>query len=203
MTDKFKLFVFLLGVSLIAAVIFVFLGGLIGYQRGFHKGQALCQSNDTIYIDRTDTVTLTLPPDTIRKVIYKTKKVPLIMTETDTIVDSVLVSLPYEQHFARLDTVADVWYSGYDAKIDSARIYRHHTTQVINHTKEVKTMPRFSINLGIGGMQIEKFRGFAGGEATYHAKSSDWGIFGGYSSDFNGENLPYFGGKVSLRIDIK
>lgn len=83
-------------------------------------------------IRTTDTIQLPAPPpDTVTKTITKVKKVPL--HDTITLVDSAWVELAYEQHFSRLGDVADVWYSGYDAKIDSATIYKHQQTVIEQH----------------------------------------------------------------------
>lgn len=83
-------------------------------------------------IRTTDTIQLPAPPpDTVTKTVTKVVKVPL--HDTITLVDSVWVELAYEQHFSRLDDVADVWYSGYDAKIDSAVIYKHQQTVIEQH----------------------------------------------------------------------
>lgn len=87
---------------------------------------------DTIVLRHTDTIKIPAPPpDTVTLTKVKTVKMPL--HDTVTLVDSVWVDLPYEQHFACLDSVADVWYSGYDAKIDSAIVYKHNQTIVERH----------------------------------------------------------------------
>ena len=118
---------------LVAMLLILLVGGVIGGKIGYDKGKARCDNVvDTITIKTTDTLFIT---DTIHDVVtqtyYKTVQVPFYVVDTDTIVDSVWVSLPYEQHFARLDTIADVWYSGYDAKIDSARVYKSTITNYI------------------------------------------------------------------------
>ena len=112
----------------VAVAVFSFVGG---YRRGYQDGCRGLQSTDTIRVHTTDTIFAPPVHDTIVAVKWKVRKVP----QYDTIhsVDSVWVVLPFEQHFARLDSVADVWYSGFEAKIDSARVYKYTTTQVVNH----------------------------------------------------------------------
>lgn len=110
---------------------------LVAYIAGNKKGYDMARSEikeevrtDTII--RTDTVRLPAPPpDTVTQTKTKTVKVPL--HDTVTLVDSVWVDLPFEQHFARLDSVADVWYSGYQAQIDSAIVYKHRQTIIEQH----------------------------------------------------------------------
>lgn len=90
--------------------------------------------HDTIVLRHTDTIKLPAPPpDTVTKTEYKTVLVPLNDVEVDTDVDSARVTLPFEQHHAQLEDVADVWYSGYDAKIDSAIVYKHSQTVIEQH----------------------------------------------------------------------
>ncbi len=85
-------------------------------------------------IRTTDTVRLPAPPpEVITQVKIKEVKVPASDVEIDTDVDSARVALPFEQHHAQLGDVADVWYSGYDAKIDSATIYKHQQTVIEQH----------------------------------------------------------------------
>lgn len=120
----------------ILAIIIVLLAALLtalglGIRIGRSEtGNEQTVTHDTIY--QTDTVRLPAPPPyTVTKTVTKVVKVPL--HDTVTLVDSVWVELPFEQHFSRLEDVADVWYSGYQAKIDSATIYRHQQTIIEKH----------------------------------------------------------------------
>lgn len=123
----------------ILAIIIVLLAALlITLGLGIRIGRASVEPPEpTIVRDtirKTDTVRMPAPPpDTVTKTITKVKKVPLYIATADTVVDSVLVQLPFEQHFAHLDSVADLWYSGYEAKIDSAIIYKRSQTIVEKH----------------------------------------------------------------------
>lgn len=107
------------------------LGGIIGYGHG-KRSVVPTEVVKTDTIRTTDTIKLPAPPpDTVTLTKVKTVKVPL--HDTVTLVDSVWVDLPFEQHFARLDSVADVWYSGYQAQIDSAIVYKRSQTIVEKH----------------------------------------------------------------------
>lgn len=125
--NKTKQIALLLVLAFAAAMTFLGLGIKIGRSE---TGNEQTVTHDTIY--QTDTVRLPAPPpDTVTKTVTKVVKVPL--HDTVTLVDSVWVELPFEQHFSRLEDVADVWYSGYQAKIDSATIYRHQQTIIEKH----------------------------------------------------------------------
>ena len=119
----------------ILAIIIVLLAALlITLGLGIRIGRASVEPPTIVRdtIRTTDTIKLPAPPpDTVTMTKIKVKKVPL--HDTITLVDSAWVKLAYEQHFAHLDSVADLWYSGYDAKIDSAVIYKHRQTIVEKH----------------------------------------------------------------------
>lgn len=128
MKDTFVRYSIVLGGALVLMLVAGILGGIIGYGHG-KRSVVPTEVVKTDTIRTTDTIKLPAPPpDTVTLTKVKTVKVPL--HDTVTLVDSVWVDLPYEQHFARLDSVADVWYSGYDAKIDSATIYKHQQTVI-------------------------------------------------------------------------
>lgn len=97
------------------------------------NGYNLSPVPDTTWFTITDTVTVPSPPDTIMKILYKVVTVPLEAVEHDTAVDSARVTLPFERHHAAIEDVAEVWYSGFQAQIDSAVAYRHHTTEIVDH----------------------------------------------------------------------
>ena len=101
--------------------------------------------------------------------------------DTDTIHDSILVVLPYEHHQADLEDVATVWYSGYDTKIDSALVYKHHTTQIIHQPYEVFKTPRLTVDLGVGNHQWKQLDPYVFARATVNV--SNWKIepYAGYS----------------------
>ena len=140
----------------ILAIIIVLLAALlITLGLGIRIGRASVEPQEpTIVRDtirKTDTVRMPAPPpDTVTKTITKVKKVPLYIATADTVVDSVLVQLPFEQHFAHLDSVADLWYSGYEAKIDSAIIYKRSQT-IVENTLNIACFNMCAQHLGLSG----------------------------------------------------
>ena len=108
---------------------------------------------DTIRIERIDTVTLVENEiDTLIRIVYR--PYPVAVHDTTLIVrhttDSIFISLPYQyRYYGKPDTL-DVWYSGVDARIDSARVYMRHTTEIIRQPYEVARMPRLTLDLGAG-----------------------------------------------------
>lgn len=136
---------------------------------------------DTIRIHTVDTLRLVEKiHDTTVLTYYKTIQVPLTVVEVDTVVDSVRVTLPFERHFAKLEDVADVWYSGYEARIDSAVVYKHHTTEIVKQPYEVAKMPRLMLGLGVAAFYCDKrINPFLVGEMRYNAPKTTFTAFGG------------------------
>lgn len=135
---------------------------------------------DTVRIHTVDTVKVVEEiHDTTILTYYKTIQVPFSVVEVDTVVDSARVTLPYERHFASLDSVADVWYSGYDAKIDSAVVYKHHTTEIVNHFRDVTKMPRLTFDIGAAAFYSDKsINPCLVGGMRYNAKKTTWSAYG-------------------------
>ena len=131
MRDARHIALALVFVLMIAA--FGFVGGCSWHAANTRQEAEHITVTDTTWFTITETKMVPSPPDTVLKTIIKYVKVPFYICNTDTIVEQVEVPLPFEQHFARLDSVADVWYSGFEAKIDSARVYKYTTTEVVNH----------------------------------------------------------------------
>ena len=127
-------------IVVVLALMVLLTGGVIGGFVGFDKGKARCDElqPDTVRIETTDTCYIPSPPDTVTNVITKVVTVPLSDVEVDSDVDSARITLPFEQHQAHLEDVADVWVSGYQVKIDSAVVYKHHTTEIINKPYSVE-----------------------------------------------------------------
>lgn len=173
------------------------LGGIIGYGHG-KRSFAPTEVVKTDTIRTTDTIKLHAPPpDTVTLTKVKTVKVPI--HDTVTLVDSVWIDLPFEQHFARIGKVADVWFSGYDAKIDSAVAYEHHTTEIVNHIAEVSKMPRLTAGVGCGAIYREnRVNAYLFGEMRYNAPKSTFGTFA--AIDQNGRWC--LGGNVCWRLTI-
>lgn len=112
------------------------LGGLLGYEKGKNANRPQIIVNDTVIID---TVTIVeTRTDTLIRFVGKPYAVPVIDTATNTILKSDTVYLPYEHRFWSDPGVMDIWYSGIDPSIDSARAYNR--TIVEQHITE-STVP--------------------------------------------------------------
>lgn len=150
---------------------------------------------DTVRLERTDTCWLPSPPDTVTKTEYKTVLVPAGDVEIDTDVDSARVTLPFEQHHAQLEDVADVWYSGYMAKIDSARVYKTTVTEIIRQPYEV-TVPKnplLTLDVGIGNHEWKSLDPYVFARATINADKWKIEPYVGYTYS----KQPMFGLSVS------
>lgn len=193
MSDKLKLFGFLLlsaiGLMLGAAV----LGGKIGYD----KGRAACEAEivtDTVYV--TDTVTVhQFSIDTVIKVV----QVPFHVKTTDTLVDSVWVELPMEWHLASVPDTADVWYHGVMAEVDSMKFYMQNTIITNTITKTEWKMPRLTLDVGVGAMYCDKtINPYLVGEVRYNRQKTTFAAFGAV----NQEGRWCAGGNVTYRFNI-
>lgn len=122
---------------------------------------------DTIRIERIDTVTLVEPRvDTLIR--YVNRLYPV----TDTVWrnDTMYVTLPYEHRYYSVPDTLDVWYSGVDPRIDSARVYEHHTTEIIRQPYEVAQMPRLTLDIGIGNNEWQTLDPYIFARATLNSK---------------------------------
>ena len=156
----------------VLAVMLALVGGVAGWSmRGARIEPPVA---DTIRIHTTDTLRIASVPDTVTNTVTRYVSVPVYVRDTDTIFEPVMVPLLYEQHFARIGKVADVWFSGYQARIDSAVAYEHHTTEIVNHIVDVgKMMPRLTAGVGCGAFYQEKrVNAYLFGEMRYNATKS-------------------------------
>ena len=183
---------------IIAMLLFAAAGGFVGYRIGVSScGEPL--PPDTVRIVTIDTCWVTTPPDTVTVTMVKYVRVPFYVTTTDTIVDSILVPLTYEQHFARLGDVADVWYSGVDAQIDSARTYHRTETVTITNTVVERKAPRLTADLGAGALWHDgAVNPYGLAVIRLHRPHTTFGAFGGI--DHTGRWAA--GLNVTYRIDL-
>lgn len=173
MSTGIKTLVLIVGAGL--SLLLTFVGGC---HMGRRSAQALLPA-DTVYVTHTDTCFLPSPPDSVTKWKDRLVYVPKYIHDTDTIHDTIGVMLRYEQHFAKLDDVADVWFSGYDARIDSALVFKYHTTETIHQPYEVPKMPHLTLGVGVGAMYSEKrVNPYIFGEMRYNAPKLTVGAFG-------------------------
>ena len=167
-------------------VVLVLIVLLATFFTGYHVRDRQIQPlvSDTITIDHWDTTYLPSPPDTITSEEKIPVPVPYYIKETDTVHDSVLVVLPYEHHHAQVDSLLDIWYSGYQAKIDSIVAYKHLTTQIIKQPYEVSKMPSLTLDLGAGAMWHEQaVKPFAVGKLNLNRPHTTFTAFGAVNPD--------------------
>ena len=156
---------------------------------------------DTVVIHTVDTLTVTERiRDTVTKTYYKTIQVPFYVVEVDTDVDSARVTLPFEQHHAQLEDVADVWVSGYMVNIDSARVYKTTITEIIRQPYEV-TVPKnplLTLDVGIGNHEWKSLDPYVFARATINADKWKIEPYVGYTYS----KQPMFGVSVSRSFTL-
>ena len=188
----------------IFALLIALLGGVAGWcMRGNMRGEKKQPPPvpDTTWFTLTDTVTLVGPRDSLTRIVWK--PYPVAAHDTTFVIrhttDSIFIMLPYEhRHLHRPDTL-DVWYSGVDARIDSATVYYHHTTELIRQPYEVPKTPRLTAGLGCGAMYAEKrVNAYLFGEIRYNAPKTTFGTFA--AIDQNGRWC--LGGEVCWRLTL-
>lgn len=153
---------------------------------------------DTIRIERIDTVTLVEPMvDTLIR--YVNRLYPVAVHDTMWRNDTMYVTLPYEHRYYGVPDTLDVWYSGVDPRIDSARVYAHHTTEIIRQPYEVAKTPRLTLDIGAAAFYADKsINPCLVGEMRYNAKKTTWSAYGAV----NYEGKFGVGIGVSYRFDI-
>lgn len=185
-------------IAIIGAVLLVVLSFIAGCQAG-RGTKTPPPPADTIRIHTIDTLRIASVPDTVTTTVTRYVSVPVYIRDTDTIREPVTVPLPFEQHFARIGKVADVWFSGYQAQIDSAVAYEHHTTELIRQPYEVPKMPRLTAGVGCGAFYQEKrVNAYLFGEMRYNAPKTAFGTFA--AIDQNGRWC--VGGEVCWRLTL-
>lgn len=133
---------------------------------------------DTIRIERVDTVTLVEPMvDTLIR--YVNRLYPVAVHDTMWHNDTLYVQLPYEHRYYSVPDTLDLWYSGVDPRIDSARVYEHHTTEIIRQPYEVAKMPRLTLDLGAAAFYSEsRINPCLVGEMRYNARKTTFSAYG-------------------------
>ena len=157
----------------------------VGFSAGWLAKEKRIQpiANDTIRIEMVDTVTLVEPMvDTLIR--FVDRLYPVAVHDTNLIhhhtTDSIWISLPYEHRYMAKEDTLEVWYSGIDPKIDSAKVYMHHTTEIVNHIADVsKMMPRLTLDVGAAAFYSDKrVNPCLVGEMRYNAKKTTWSAYG-------------------------
>lgn len=194
-----KILTFLIGALLLMVVSGV-LGGIIGYNRGNAHCEELPLS-DTVVIHTTDTVTLVEPRDTLISVIWK--PYPVAVHDTTWIVkhttDSIFISLPYEHRYWQAKDTLEIWHSGIESRIDSAKIYNRHTTELIKQPYEVVKMPLLTLDAGVAAFyQYDQVFPCAVAEMRYNASKTTFSAFGAIDH----RKRWMVGGSVTYRMNI-
>lgn len=174
-----KILMFLVGALLLMLVSGI-LGGIVGYNKGLRHCEGL-PTADTVVVERIDTVTLVGQRDTLTRIVWK--PYPVAVHDTTLIhhhtTDSIWISLPYEHRYMTKEDTLEVWYSGIDPKIDSAKVYMHHTTEVVNHIADISKMPRLTLDMGATAFYSDKrVNPCLVGEIRYNAPRTSFSVFG-------------------------
>ena len=196
MTEKIKI----LALDLLLAAGLLLGGFAAGWSLRGHQQEPI--PSDTITIMKVDTVTLVEPRDTLTRIVWK--PYPVAVHDTTLIhhhtTDSIWISLPYEHRYMAKEDTLEVWYSGIDPKIDSAKVYMHHTTEIVNHIADVsKMMPRLTAGVGCGAFYQEKrVNAYLFGEMRYNTKKSTFAA----RAAINQNGRWCVGGEVSWRFTL-
>ena len=176
MTDKIKI----LALALLLAAGLMLASFFAGWSLRGRQQESI--QSDTITIMKVDTVTLVEPMvDTLIR--YVDRLYPVAVHDTTLIhhhtTDSIWISLPYEHRYMAKEDTLEVWYSGVDPKIDSAKVYMHHTTEIIKQPYEVAKMPRLTAEIGAAAFYSDKsINPCLVGEMRYNAKKTTWSVYG-------------------------
>ena len=175
MTEKIKI----LALALLLAAGLMLASFFAGWSLRGHQQESV--PSDTITIMKVDTVTLVEPRDTLTRIVWK--PYPVAVHDTTLIhhhtTDSIWISLPYEHRYMAKEDTFEVWYSGIDPKIDSAKVYMHHTTEIVKQPYEVARMPRLTLDVGAAAFYSDKsINPCLVGEMRYNAKKTTWSVYG-------------------------
>ena len=176
MTDKIKI----LALALLLAAGLMLASFFAGWSLRGRQQESI--QSDTITIMKVDTVTLVEPMvDTLIR--YVDRLYPVAVHDTTLIhhhtTDSIWISLPYEHRYMAKEDTFEVWYSGIDPKIDSAKVYMHHTTEIVKQPYEVARMPRLTLDVGAAAFYTDKsINPCLVGEMRYNAKKTTWSVYG-------------------------
>ncbi len=191
MTNKLKIVL----AALTVACLLMAVGLSVGWMA--REKQITPPVADTVTIVHWDTTYIPSPPDTVTEVFTKVVKVPLCVPgEEKPSVDSTWAVLTYEQHFTHIDSVCDIYHSGYDSKIDSVIAYKHHTTQIIKQPYEVFKTPRLTVDFGVGNHQWNQLDPYVFARATVTVDKWKIEPYAGYTYS----QQPMFGVSVSRSI---
>lgn len=199
MTDKLKIFATILAVAVVSAIGFMILGGIFGYNRAKARYELQPTKVDTVFY--TDTIKIPAEDPTVKDSVLGTSLSLLPITVHDTCWehDTCFVFVNIGHHYTSVPGVADIWYSGFQAKIDSMRFY--HQTATITNTvfrTDYKT-PRLTLDVGAGGLyHDERINPYLIGKIAYNAPKTTFAAFG----TINNEGDWSAGLNVTYRFDV-
>jgi hypothetical protein len=206
MSDKVKIFAFCLAVFSLTAIAFMGLGGLIGYQHGLASCPQCPEiASDTVtFSDTTNISGSDDRPDADSLISADRIPYPVpypIYLPGDTICehDTFYVYLPYEHRLYSVPDTLDVWYSGIEPCIDSAKVYNHTTTITNTIVNTEYKMPRLTADIGAGALYSgNNVNPYLVGEVRYNCPKTTFSAFGA----INHEGGWCAGGNVTYRINI-
>lgn len=179
MTDKLKIFATILAVAVVSAIGFMFLGGILGYHRAKAQYDFQPPKVDTVFY--TDTIKIPADDPVINDSVVNTDPFPLPVASNDTcwVHDTCLVYVNIDHHFTNIPGVADIWHSGFQAKIDSMRFYQQTTTITNTVFQTEYKMPRLTLDVGGGGFYCdERINPYLIGKMAYNAPKTTFAAFG-------------------------
>lgn len=158
----------------------------LGYKMGRESMDAEWMKPVADTIRETDTVTIVeAQTDTVIRIVSRPYLVAIHDTirETHIRTDSIWVTLPYEHHYYEQPDTLQLWYSGFDAKIDSAIVYAHQQTIIERHYER---QPNNVIGITAGArdasvMYMRRFGNFYAGFSagtTYEGQPTARGVVG-------------------------
>lgn len=195
-------------IALCSAIIIYLLGMVGGFKSGIRYAEENAPkitASDTTWFTEKEIVEVTKPPiDTPTRVITKTFYYPV----HDTIFagDSIGVDIPYIEAHASIPDTLDIYYHGYlDVGIDSINYSVFKTTEIItnNVTVEVAKLPKLAFSVCAAGFLYNScMNGGVYGKLVYTDRKMGYFAFGGYTTDFNGGNSPFFGAGIDVTLPL-
>lgn len=187
----------------VAILSILFCGMLMGYdfcKNRFDNNDPVIEIDTVVKIDTIKMIEIEYDTEYVEK----WKLIPINIYDTIVENDTTYLELPFTQkHYIKPDTL-EAWVSGFEPNLDSVSVFVPKETITITKYETKNEMTPF--NIFVGGSFTHSFKekniGAAYGEFDYNSKNTTFGVFGGYCSDFNGDNSPFVGGKISYRIDF-
>lgn len=139
----------LIMLGMLLSMVFFGLGAKVGYDRGKRLFEQNEPQRDTITIHDTIKVKPSDTPTVKDSVVGEDlKPIPITVHDTCWVHDTCNVYVNIGHHHTNVPGVADIWYSGFDSKIDSMNFYQQ--TKYITERVEVPVEgPRYNNTISI------------------------------------------------------